>query len=486
MSTVDLGSPAGSPSGPPTESPTKSATFGGGLANWFYRFATGQTETLGRTLILSAIYLTPPLALTVPRATHGSSGFDTADLVKLLVLAMVAMVAGWYLLNHWYRSAGWSSRWPVGWPIALFGAFAGYGLLSVAWSALPTVTIDKAGTLGVLCVISMAVLETVRTRRDVSNMFKHLTISLLLLNSFIAIFYLYDPTLTGLDRLRIETGGDGIIHPTASGSTASLALVILLLCHVLWGFNWTVRFFLPAIVVHGLILIVSNSRMSILMLALTSLPWLKKLAETYISATRVSIAAIITAVAAMAIVLFDPGLVGIGIPAAELYDYVTRGQDSSELAQASGRYEMWQAIWGQILLSPWIGHGYFVTSAKGEITVWFVTTNHLSHNLMLQSLSTTGIIGTSILCAALASMIRRTWRLWTQSRSDQAMDYCCSITTATMLVWYAGWSLLASSFIGPLRPESLIFFLILGLVCVPPLIDSDRAVGPSGLSARLN
>lgn len=410
-------------------------------------------------LVTLAVYVVPPLSLTMPKTSHLPVNFDTADTAKLVALILLSTLAFFYLLNHWYQRTNWT----VHWPIALMGSFASYGLLSVLWSPLPMVTIDKAGTLGVLCVIAMASCEVIRSRNDISKLLLHLSISLLMLNGFIAICYLYDPTMTGLDRLRIETGGDGIIHPTASGSTASLALLILLLSLRLWRFHWASRILLPAVLVHGLILVISNSRMSILMLGIASTPWLIDL----LSVRRFAILASMTAAALMAIVVLDPGLIGIGIPAAELFDYVTRGQDTTELAAVSGRSEMWQAVWQQFLLSPWIGHGYFVTSRTGEMTVWYVTANHLSHNMILQSLATTGVLGTTIFVAALIATLWRTYQRWFLSRFQPvgSLDRCKSSMVLTMLLWYAGWSLLACSFIGPLRPESLIFFFILAVVC---------------------
>lgn len=73
--------------------------------------------------------------------------------------------------------------------------------------------------------------------------------------------------------------------------------------------------------------------------------------------------------------------------------YVQRGQTSEELQQVSGRAELWQAVWQHFLDSPICGHGYFVTSSTGKLDAWEGPSNQDAHNIVLQVLVTTGIVG---------------------------------------------------------------------------------------------
>ena len=426
-------------------------------------------------LVRWSIFAIPPLAWTVPRAGEPPAGLETADVAKLLVLVTLTVMASWFLAREVYRDGGLRVPGTIGW----FAGFSAFGLLSVLWSPLPVVTIDKAGTMVLLCVLSLAIGVVARSRGDVSRVMWWLSMSLWIFSGINAAVYLYDPTMSGLDRVRIEVGGDGLIHPTAAGSTASLAILILVVCRRVWRFDWTGQILWPAVATHGAILFWAGSRMSLLMLIVATMPWW--FAE--VTRVRLAIGGLIVAVAATGWMVVDPGFAAAESPAAAVGSIVTRGQSAGEIFEASGRAEMWRAVASEFRHSPWIGHGYFVTSRRGELMVWFHRSNHLAHNMALQSLVTVGVVGTLIFAVALFGIARRTAVLW---GSADRFDRRRGRTMATVGCWYAGWSLLAASFLGPVRPESLVFFVMVGLVSANcrSLSPRDERPGRNGVGGN--
>jgi hypothetical protein len=217
--------------------------------------------------IMASIWGIPPLAFTMP-GTELRSGFDAVDAAKLAVFFALSLLAVYCVATRWYRHATWSRFWPIAGLIV----YACFGLVSVLWSPLPSVTIDKAGSLGMLCLLSIAIGCVATNREGIERVVWHLSAALAGFSAFIFAMYFYDPVMAGLDRLRIHTGGDGLIHPTASGATASLGLLILVIAKYWFRFDWGKWLIEIAMLVHLPILVLSNSRMSILALLCTAGP----------------------------------------------------------------------------------------------------------------------------------------------------------------------------------------------------------------------
>jgi O-antigen ligase len=140
--------------------------------------------------------------------------------------------------------------------------------------------------------------------------------------------------------------------------------------------------------------------------------------------------------------------------------YLSRDQSSEEIGSFSGRSAMWEMMIESFLESPLIGHGYFVTSAKGESYMWYSSKNWTAHNVCLQALVTTGIVGSTLLLVGLAvpiaSFLRSTPSWGAEIKLKPLMMY--------LLAWYCAWGTLNESFLGPLQPESVILFTAIGVM----------------------
>ncbi|MEO1530208.1 MAG: O-antigen ligase family protein, partial [Planctomycetota bacterium] len=245
-------------------------------------------------------------------------------------------------------------------------------------------------------------------------------------------------------------------HPTAAGSTAALGLVLVALCGLSDKFSWSAQLVLPAILIHAPTAYFSHSRSALAMAAITVFAGMFYFGGRFVrAALAISVAGV-----ALVIMIADPGLHLVAGDNA-MVGYLLRGQDLSQLAEGSGRGEMWNAIWTEFRSSgAWIkGHGYFVTSRTGELYVWYHYANHPAHNIFLQVLVSTGLIGLAIWLSAQLGIAARLVQL----RSGDSFSRTYLAILCLIAIWFAGWSIGSTSFMGPVRWESVTYYTLIGL-----------------------
>ncbi|TWU49387.1 O-antigen ligase family protein [Rubripirellula reticaptiva] len=402
------------------------------------------------------------MVYTMPSTTYTQS-WQPLDLAKLVVLA-VACGGGVAAI-----ASVWSSRTlkRVLNPLAPFYLFLGWTLTSVLWSPLKSVTIAQSGGLVAMLLFASIVAFLSVNGDRAKQLLQHLNWMFLVSSAVVLIAYLINPEMSGLDRGRIHSGGDGLIHPTAAGATASLGLLLPVLCHWVGGFMWARKLIAPSLIIHGAVLVLSNSRTALAMGVVT----IGAILFWYSSNRQRAIAIFTGAVLAFALLLFDPGFELVSSTADAGTQFVSRGQSSEQIKAGSGRGELWEAVWAEYKKSMLIGHGYFVTSETGKLHVWNETHNYTAHNLALQILASTGAIGFLMFAFALIQAFGVSMSL----RHGNLFQRQIAVMVITITVWFAGWSQLGDSFLGPIRPESILFFTMLGI-----------AIGQSTLLVRPN
>ncbi|PAY18426.1 hypothetical protein CKO51_16390 [Rhodopirellula sp. SM50] len=412
------------------------------------------------------IWALPILTFTIPSRLEPSTyaSLDALAIVKLLILLVVFFGGSAAILAR-IRDAKTQSVLRPLFPFYLYFAWA---MLSVLWTPRPAISVGQAGGLASLLVLA-SLIALVVTRQDrTESLMRMLGQMLLAFSIFVIAIQFFVPDLSGLNRRLMMGGNSGIVHPTAAGANASIGLLICMLCLFVGKYRWALRAALIGGVVHGTVLFYASSRMALLMAVLTVGLVLFLYAGNLVRAATISLFAVLLLV----IVLVDPSFGSVLDSKSSTVQYITRGQSARQLTKVSGREEMWTKVWREYTKSKWIGHGYFITSEAGKLEVWSQKSNHTAHNIYLQILVSTGVIGLLLFLAAIGNLVVQFSRLIHGDRSMQNL----ATTLAVVAIWYFGWSLLCVSFMGPVRSESVVFFALIGIAMgrLPSLAGETR------------
>lgn len=346
--------------------------------------------------------------------------------------------------------------------------FCGWEITSTFWSPLKSESLGQAISLTTMVLLSLAISVSQRDERDTERLLRWTMLNLWVISLILLLLGVLIPSTDYLTR-----EGLGLGHSTNAGATASLALVALLLFHLLWtdqktDFSW---FFYGCVFIP--VALIAANRMSMVIAALL-VPMIIVLygGRRWIATTLIGIACIGTLYP-----IADPKFKSF----AKVSESFNRGQSTEEIGSLSGRQAMWEVIWDSYLDSPLIGHGFFVSSAKGELVVWYsddelLPVNWTAHNVWLQALVSTGLIGLILFIAGVTPPF-----LWIAAKRLWGYRWTMTDKFAGMLVvWYFMWSLLNESILGPVQPECVVFFVIFGAL----IANHSRQLAPETRSQR--
>ena len=241
-----------------------------------------------------------------------------------------------------------------------FGLFAGWGIVSTLWSPLFAVSLGQVMSFSVLVLLAVTFGLLGARSNDTSVILCSLSVALLLYSVLMSLSYVVFPSGSA-GRFAFS-----LAHPSTAGTVASLGLIILIAVRMLWGWRWSSMLLVPGWVVHGLVLFLAVDRTSILLAAaLVCIVFFIFVHRAWLSAGCVAVS-----LAGALYLALDPGLNIAQGGADTALGYLTRGQTTEQLGAFSGRDELWQVMWQSALESPWIGHGYFVTSSTGALEIW--------------------------------------------------------------------------------------------------------------------
>jgi O-antigen ligase len=224
----------------------------------------------------------------------------------------------------------------------------------------------------------------------------------------------------------------------------------------LYGWRWTRRLLLPSALIFGIVLLIAQSRTALAVTVLVCGGLTVVLAPPLwraIGMTALGICSVLY-------LAIDLEVDTTNLILGELSTYLARGQSVQQMAELSGREEMWTAMWNSYLQSPWIGHGYFVCSSTGELYVWYYWGNWTAHNFWLQVLVSTGLVGCCCMIWALIQMAISL--LLAVLRGHCEWQFGAMI--GAVMIWQIGWGINNESFAGPVQPECVVYLVLLGLV----------------------
>lgn len=427
--------------------------------------------------ILVAALLMSLVSFSLPgRAVPSAGSLDLLALAKFVIrLGVVVWFAVVWLqwtimqwqqrrvtLSRFLISGDWTSPVLVPW-----WAFLCWSFCTIAVSPLKVVSAGQWLGLAALVFFAQAVAIRYQTataidsRRPVvhwMDALMQLYLVLGLYSTVLACIWLVVPELSGLDRSMDYNGDDGVVHPTAAGATSALGIVLgtmILLCGHSRRRFWLVL----SLAIHCSVVILSTSRAALAMTCLALLVGFALLASVRARAWMMLSAGMCL----LTILVVDPGLERVSTGFEGTAQFVRRDQTVHQLRNVSGRVEMWTAVWQEFRKSPLVGYGYFVTSSDGMLDVWDGPANHDAHNVGLQVLVSTGVVG-GLLFAWI--VVAHGWylaMLFQRNKLPARIDQLARLL-AIMSIWYIGWGQACTSFLGPIRPESVTFFVVVGLL----------------------
>lgn len=338
--------------------------------------------------------------------------------------------------------------------------FVGLAVVSTLWSPLASFTLGQAASLCVLFMLAMTIGTLWSSPRDTSTILCCLASALLAVSVVLLAARVAVPSLQSMSR-----EGAGMFHATSAGATASLGLLVMITARLLWNWRWT-RLLLPGALIHIIVLMVAINRVSLL-LTLLLVPFV---VLRYANRAAALIMVLLLCIAATFYLAIDPGFRQVESLFGPASSYVNRGQSIADLQSMSGRSEMWLAVWQSYQQSILLGHGYAVCSPTGELFVWYEWANWTAHNVVLQCLMSTGIVGLALL---LWGFVRIT-RQWRRSfvRGGVSRELTAFLTVIGF--WYVLWGAFNATFLGPVTPESVSFFVVIGLAV--GALSATRAV----------
>ena len=406
---------------------------------------------LGATL--AAIWLLVFVTFTLPgrHGTQSTQHLDWLSIAKIVSRAVAATGLSVIVLRVGPRPIQHLLRYCFA-PLALFACWS---VLSVAWSARPAQSLAQAGCLGVLALLAMVIALLVRDSRDVGKVLFHLAASLLAVSTVLVVAPLAGTQWGTLTRNDAGTGADGILHPTTAGSTASLGIVVLLGAFLGWRWRWTQWLCAPSVVIHGTIIYWAAARLALALTCVASFC----LMVAYLPRKMKQLVTFTLAVGGLALLLASPSLRVIDDAANGVFGYIRRGQTSSQIMSLTGRADLWPLMWKSFRASPVRGHGFYVTSSTGEVRVWNERGNITAHNIVLQALTTLGIVGLVLLIWSVYSPLARFLQGDFATRDARSLR----LLLLVIWMWFLGWGTLNVSFLAPFQPESAVFFVSCGL-----------------------
>ena len=429
--------------------------------------------TQGRNVVLGCAWLLMFMTIfAVDDDTSSGISVEWLLYFKMACRVVAFCVLNLSLMRFLYESRAWDvMRRVVPWVL-----FSAWSLLTITWSPTPVWSTGQLWTLVIYVTFAAHVAVSIRSADDVSFLLKGLSIGLLAINGGIIVLRLVAPELTGLSRLQPSVIGDA----TSLAASASLGLLLLVAAHQLWGWTWTRSLLVPGIAIHGTMMLLAASRTSFAATALSI---------GYLFTRHSRRGVLWTTVLAIsfgigAYVVSDPDLGLSELALQRVERYIDRENDPDQYRTTfNGRTQVWEIAWTSFAASPWLGQGYYNIAPTATVELWGHEQRAHAHNLPLQMLVSTGVIGFLLWTWAMGAPY---WRALSGSRVGRDVDRATSrrIWEFALVVggWFFLWCQFTVSFMGTPQVETSIYFALVGLLWAEDCNRSGALLEPGARS----
>lgn len=316
----------------------------------------------------------------------------TIDWQAALRVVLCAACAAYALLNL-HHAVGRITRFPMAW-LFLFVVWAG---LTLPAAISPGYAVAACATLGTSALFTAVLVERVPGELIVRAIIG--TIALLAIVCWIAQFVRpdianVDELFADIEPIRWRLGG--VMHPNGLGAHCALGVGMLFVGRKTWKWRWQPIVWLAALFVTTLI--ATGSRTASMML----------IAAAAFFAVRRAPMLLALAAACIAVGVFFGELVGFEW-SRWLTTNVSRRGTMQEIVTFTGRTDLWAIALDHIAASPVWGYG-FGCSRFIFLDLAIFPAQH-PHNMFLDTLVETGIVGGLIEAAMVVALVRRMiWR----------------------------------------------------------------------------
>ena len=416
--------------------------------------ATIQSVVRGAGAAILLIWLLC-LSAYSPAGRAGPLGLEQLDWIadmKVAVRALAVLVLG----ATFVRLPRVSAKWQTVWCLTPFGLYAVWAAVSTVWSPLEAVSLGHAGDLFVLLLLAAVAGVACTNDRKMSLILLHLAVAMFLV-SVLSILLSQVGLGNGFGEWTGETQPRSFMHPNLAAQSAGGALTIVLAGYLIWRWTWARKMLVPAIVGAAYVLYFAHSRTAI------AITLLGVAGVLFVSGHRkfllaVSVVCIVLVALYMAL---DPYGTLTERAAGDVMGYTMRGQTGQQFASASGRAEMWQIGIESFRMSPMIGHGNWIMTPSGMAFVWGEYQWETLHNMILHVLAGTGLIGGLLFLWAVV----RPFNVIRKGLKRISPDRATAGFAMLVLVWFLVLGLYELSFLGPVSPVSVFYFVTIGLAC---------------------
>ena len=401
------------------------------------------------TGVCLVVWLTVFATFTLPGRGHLAAGeIDMVAKIKIASRLFSIMLLGWLVfaeLRKEYVLAIVTRYW-------LWGLFVGWAILSTLWSPLRATSLGQAAGQLLLMLLSMSIAICSRRRANIDRIAFHSLVAI----GFYCLIYGVGGLFIGNAETLSRSSENQFVHPTALAAAAGLGC-LLATCLITMSNNMNLKaaslLVLPVLLIA---LIAAHNRTSLLITPVLCVLVIVVRGKSHLLAAG----SLVIAFCGTLYLTVDPGFVAVEQALGSSVQFLERGQSTSEITELSGRAEMWSKMWKSYLEAPLIGHGYMVCSASGTLYVWYSEMNHTAHNVVLQALVSTGFIGATIYILWNLNVLVMLGSCVRYARNDSLVP----VTVVAVGVWFAIWCMLNESMLGPVRPESVVYALAVGLV----------------------
>jgi O-antigen ligase len=334
-------------------------------------------------------------------------------------------------------------------------AFAAWTVATCLWSGIKSVSLGHALECVMLTQLTIVTGIVCRTERDleitlcnVVLMASALMLAMLVMNA--------DLIVTGLRPAKY-------MQPNNMAGVAACGLNTVLASRLLWSWRWTHKLLWPTGLICGAAIIAARSRSVLIVTSLAVLPLLWSLRRKHLPVAAVAVVGVLAAA--------WPYSQAVSHLPQSVETYLMRGQTAEDAYTISGRTEVWDIAFKSFLESPLFGHGYFSMTSTGTMYVWGAQRWQTAHNIYLHVLTGTGLMGFLLLALGLFFV------LGPLARYLNARTHVRRVALLVFLLigWYLALGFFELSFGGPIDPEVVLFFLILGIAAGQIATEETRA-----------